>query len=535
MRRPRAVRYARPTATRSTSIALIPTNGKTTPPSAIDEQVAPQNRRRAERPVGDALERQRNQPDDDHRVEDHRRQNGGFRRRQPHDVEHAELRKRQDEHRRNDREVFGDVIRDRERRQRPARHQQLLADLDDLDELGRVRVEVDHVPGFLRGGRAGVHRDADIGLRQRGRVVGAVAGHRDELPGGLFALDQRHLVFGRRLRQEVVDACLVRDRGRRERIVAGDHDGLDAHRAQRVEPLAHPALDDVLQVHDAERAHPLGHHERRAARARDALDDRLQFRRDDAAVAFDVGRNRLGRALPDFAAVEVDSGHPCLRRERNEPRVPVGELSAADAVLVFGQHDDRSSFRRFVRERRQLGRVRQLTLGDAGQRHELGRLPVPERDRPGLVEQQRVDVAGRLDGAARHGQDVVLDESVHAGNANRRNQGADRRRNQTHQQRNQHRNRHLRPGVVREGLQRHDDKQEDQREHGQQDVQRDFVRCPLALGTLDQRDHPVQKRVAGIGGDAHLDPVRDHARAAGHGGPVAARLANDRSRLAGDR
>ena len=39
----------------------------------------------------------------------------------------------------------------------------------------------------------------------------------------------------------------------------------------------------------------------------------------------------------------------------------------------------------------------------------------------------------------------------------------------------------------------------------------------------------------GIGGDADLDPVRQHLRAAGHGGAIAARLANDRRRLAGDR
>ena len=50
-----------------------------------------------------------------------------------------------------------------------------------------LRVEVDHVAGFLRRLRAGVHRHADVGLRQRRRVVGAVAGHRHELAVGLLA------------------------------------------------------------------------------------------------------------------------------------------------------------------------------------------------------------------------------------------------------------------------------------------------------------------------------------------------------------
>ena len=128
--------------------------------------------------------------------------------RQVHDVEHAELRERDDEHRRQDREVLGHVVGDRERGQRPARDEQLLADLDDLQQLGRVRVEVDHVAGLLRGGRARVHRDPDVRLGQRGRVVGAVAAHRDEPPALLLATDERELVLGRRLGEHVVDPGL---------------------------------------------------------------------------------------------------------------------------------------------------------------------------------------------------------------------------------------------------------------------------------------------------------------------------------------
>ena len=90
--------------------------------------------------------------------------------------------------------------------------EQLLADLDDLDELRRVGVEVDHVPGLLGRLRAGVHGHADVGLRERRRVVGAVAGHRDEVARPACSrLMQRHLVLGRGLGQEVVDAGLVGD------------------------------------------------------------------------------------------------------------------------------------------------------------------------------------------------------------------------------------------------------------------------------------------------------------------------------------
>ena len=75
---------------------------------------------------------------------------------------------------------------------------------------------------------------------------------------------------------------------------------------------------------------------------------------------------------------------------------------------------------------------------DAGERNEFGRLPVAEGDRAGLVEQQRVDVARRLDRAARHRQHVEPHEPVHAGDADRRQQRADRRRDQGDEQRDQH-------------------------------------------------------------------------------------------------
>ena len=149
-----------------------------------------------------------------------------------HDVERAELRIGRDEQRRDDREILGDVIGDREGRERAARHQQLLADLDDLDELGRIGIEIDHVAGLARGLRARLHGDADIGLGERRRVIGAVAAHGDEAALALLGADIGELVLGRRLGDEIIDAGFGRDGRRRHRIVAGHHHRLDAHGAQ---------------------------------------------------------------------------------------------------------------------------------------------------------------------------------------------------------------------------------------------------------------------------------------------------------------
>ena len=78
--------------------------------------------------------------------------------------------------------------------------------------------------------------------------------------------------------------------------------------------------------------------------------------------------------------------------------------------------------------------------------------------------------------------------------------------------------------VERIGQQGGADDQEDDREAGQQDVQGDLVGRLLALGAFHQADHAVQEALAGVGGDADDQPVGEHARAAGDGAAVAARL-----------
>ena len=54
-------------------MTLMPTNGTTMPPSAVDEQVVAQEARRADGAVLDAAQRERDERDDDERVEDDRR------------------------------------------------------------------------------------------------------------------------------------------------------------------------------------------------------------------------------------------------------------------------------------------------------------------------------------------------------------------------------------------------------------------------------------------------------------------------------
>ena len=309
------------------------------------------------------------------------------------------------------------------------------------------------MPASRAGLGAGVHRHADVGLRERGRVVGAVAGHRHEPAVGLLLLDQGHLGLRRGLGEEVVDAGLLGDLGGREAVVAGDHDRPDAHAAQAGEALAHALLDDVLELDHAEHLAVARHRQRGRAQRRDPVELGLERRRRLAALVGDPADDRVARALAQAGAVEVDAAHARLRGERHELRVRRQELVLADAVLL-GEHDDRAALRRLVGQRRVLRRLGEIGLLDAGHRHERGRLAVAERDRAGLVEQQHVDVAGRLDRAARQREHVAAHEPVHAGDADRAQQRADRRRDQRDQQRDQDRERHRGAGERRERPQR---------------------------------------------------------------------------------
>jgi hypothetical protein len=248
----------------------MPGKGAITPPRPYQE-IASQQRARGKRPVFDAAQGERHERDDNQRIENDGRENGALRRVKAHDVEAVQSRVGHGEHGRDDREVFRYVVSDGERGERAARYEQLLADGDDFDELGGIAVEIDHVAGFFRGHGARVHRDTDVGLGERGSVVSAVAGHRDQAPAGLFTANKVELVFRRGLREEVVDAGFAGNCSGGERVIARDHDGADAHGAHLREAFAHAAFHDVLEVDDAEEAIVFGDHEWRAAQAGDAV------------------------------------------------------------------------------------------------------------------------------------------------------------------------------------------------------------------------------------------------------------------------
>ncbi len=251
-------------------------------------------------------------------------------------------------------------------------------------------------------------------------------------------------------------------------------------------------------------------------------------------------RDRIRCAFADLPAIDVDAAHARLRAEGHEGCLEFVQLTRTNAHAL-GQHHDRAAFGRFVGERGQLCRVGEFGHLDAFCMPEASGLSVAERDRAGLVEQQHVDVARRFDRACRGRHHVRAQHAVHPGDADRREQSADRGRDQAHQQCDEHAHLDDRPrtrcidGEARERVQRHHDHQEHQRQRGQQDRQRDLVRGPLSPGAFHHRDHSIEKRFAGIGAHPYHQPVGDHARAAGDRGAITTGAADHRSRFAGNR
>ena len=104
--------------------------------------------------------------------------------------------------------------------------------------------------GDVGGGR---HRDADLCLAQRRRVIGAVSAHADRMAGVLKRLDQPKLVFGEHASEDgkIVRSNLIGnlawqtngtgepdrigDEGGRRGRISRHHDGVDPERAQLID------------------------------------------------------------------------------------------------------------------------------------------------------------------------------------------------------------------------------------------------------------------------------------------------------------
>ena len=223
------------------------------------------------------------------------------------------------------------------------------------------------------------------------------------------------------------------------------------------------------------------------------------------------------RSMPDSRVVAENSMKP-LRGGASG--IGIRYFSCVSATI---ERPSGVSSARLSKQRR-FGR---LVLADAGHGDDFRRQTVAEGDGAGLVEQEGIDIARRLNGAPRHGKHVEFQQPVHAGDADGGQQPADGGRNERDEQRDKHGDGKIGSRIGAEALQGHNGDQEDDGHAGEQDAERDLVGRLLPLGAFDERNHAIEEGRSGRRRDAHNDPVGDHGGAAGDRRAVAAGLADD--------
>src|SRR5208337_2854994 len=287
-----------------------------------DKQVPSEQSVSSERYILHALQRDRDERRYDERVEDDRRQYRGGRRVKMHNVHRLDPWQGAGEKSRNNRKVLGNVVGHGKRRQRTTGHEKLLANLDDLKELGWIGIKVNHVPGFLCCLGPRVHSQAHVRLCQRRSVIGAVTDHRDQLAFSLILADISELRLGCAFGDEVIHSRALRNRCGSQRIVAGDHYGVNSHPMEPLEPLTYSGFQDVFEYHHTDRLLCLSDYQRGSAPGSNAVHECLQVFRDISTQFLDVTNHSVRRAFANLLSIgQVDTAHPGLRSERNKTDV----------------------------------------------------------------------------------------------------------------------------------------------------------------------------------------------------------------------
>ena len=291
------------------------------------------------------------------------------------------------EHRRDDGEILRDVVGDGEGGQRAAGHQQLLADLHDLDELGRDRC-----------------RDRPC-CRPRGPPACRCSSPRRRRPG---RAPGRRWCRRRTWRPACPCACS-------SRISASLFSGVASARKSSTPASAAiaAAVSGLSPVIITVRM-PIRRNSAKRSRMppltmslRWMTPSSLPSRATTSGVPPDAWRSRRRTARTDSggrrrrslseatastastAPLRMDAAVRGRRRSCGSARVngtnwriAAAHVAAANAELLLGEHDDRAALRRLVGQRGELRGIRKLLFGDARERHErvacrLPRVMVP--------------------------------------------------------------------------------------------------------------------------------------------------------------
>ncbi len=152
----------------------------------------------------------------------------------------------------------------------------------------------------------------------------------------------------------------------------------------------------------------------------------------------DIGKHGIDRALADRRAFDIHAAHARLGGEGHEGRL-AGSAISRPRMPYFSLASttiERPSRVSSASDASCAASARSCSVTPRSGRNGC-RLAVAEGDRAGFIEQQCIDVTGCFDGATRHSKHVEAHETVHAGNADRREERADSGRDQCHEESNE--------------------------------------------------------------------------------------------------
>ena len=123
---------------------------------------------------------------------------------QPHNIQCSQFRNGKHEQCRNNGKIFGHIIGYGESGQCTTCHQQLFTYLDNLYQLGRIIIQIHHIPCFLGSLCTAIHGNPHISLGKGRSIICSVTHHGNQFAGSLLFLDILHLILWFSLGYEVV-------------------------------------------------------------------------------------------------------------------------------------------------------------------------------------------------------------------------------------------------------------------------------------------------------------------------------------------
>lgn len=188
--------------------------------------------------------------------------------------------------------MLGDIVGNAEGGEVAAGHEGLFADLDDIDQLGRIAVQVDDVGRLPRGLGAGVHRHRHVSLGQGRCVIAAVPVMATMKPASWYSRISPSLSSGLAWARKSSTLASAAMSGLSPVV-----DRLDSHAPQLLEAFLNAGFDNIFQVDYSQDGSIPTDHQRCSPGVGNSIDLFDQVLVRNAPLLIDKGDDGFGRPL----------------------------------------------------------------------------------------------------------------------------------------------------------------------------------------------------------------------------------------------